>query len=394
MKHRLLNMIVCVLLVFSTGLPGCKVEPPLHLYRGIDIIFPNPPEVHMDIDIMWQYSFDIEWKMEWQYGWDLIDSIIFGPTVGYEEPEEFELRRYYQAYAPQAKHTNVEAYHLEDTTFLAQYQFGYYDMLLWSSIITQSGVQSILIDESDLDNVTAETNMSMTRLPQRAAGQGQNRVSNPTYYEPEDLFAVYMQEIYISKDTADYDYYDPVRKVYYKQLEGTLQPISYIYLPQLILYNNRGRVAAVDGNAVLTGMARRTSVNTAITEGEAVNVYFNTRMKRNVTLEKGERIGEVVDIIGGRLHTFGVCNTNPNALTRAYIEDTEDHYIGLNVQFYNGKDSTLIFDVTDIVRKHYRGGVITMELDVDTLPIPYQSSGSGFDAEVVDYEEETHIIDM
>ena len=41
-------------------------------------------------------------------------------------------------------------------------------------------------------------------------------------------------------------------------------------------------------------------------------------------------------------------------------------------------DSTLVFDVTDQVRKRYRGGVITVELNMDTVPIPTRSGGSGF----------------
>ena len=40
------------------------------------------------------------------------------------------------------------------------------------------------------------------------------------------------------------------------------------------------------------------------------------------------------------------------------------------MMFNNGKDQTLVFDVTDQVRKRYKGGVITVELDVDTIPYP------------------------
>jgi hypothetical protein len=53
-------------------------------------------------------------------------------------------------------------------------------------------------------------------------------------------------------------------------------------------------------------------------------------------------------------------------------------------------DSTMVFDVTDQVRKHYKGGVITVELDVDTVPIPTRPGGSGFNAVVVDPDSVTY----
>jgi hypothetical protein len=46
-----------------------------------------------------------------------------------------------------------------------------------------------------------------------------------------------------------------------------------------------------------------------------------------------------------------------------------------------------VFDVTEQVQKQHRGGIITVELDVDTIPIPSRSGGSGFDAVVKDTED-------
>ena len=67
--------------------------------------------------------------------------------------------------------------------------------------------------------------------------------------------------------------------------------------------------------------------------------------------------------------------------------DPQHHYLDVNMQFYNGMDSTFVFDVTDQVRAHFKGGVITVELDIDTVPIPQRPGGSGFDAVVKDFED-------
>ena len=65
------------------------------------------------------------------------------------------------------------------------------------------------------------------------------------------------------------------------------------------------------------------------------------------------------------------------------------------MQFNNGIDSTFVFDVTEQVKKRYKGGVLTVELDVDTIKIPTRSGGSGFDAVVKDFEDGgTHEFEM
>lgn len=170
----------------------------------------------------------------------------------------------------------------------------------------------------------------------------------------------------------------------------------------ILHHNNRNgrKVTSIDGNANLSGMARSVNVNTGVTGTDAITVNFYMRMKQDVTDKKGE----TVDVIGGKALTFGMPKLNPYKLdTRSYLESLEKvaeadlnnrHYVDVKMQFYNGKDSTLVFDVTDQVRRLYRGGVITVELDMDKVPIPNQSGGSGFDAVVEDFEEKQWEFDM
>ena len=169
-----------------------------------------------------------------------------------------------------------------------------------------------------------------------------------------------------------------------------LEPVTYIYLTQVIIHHNYGRVSAVDGNANLSGMARSTVLNTKVAGSDPITVYYRVRLKNNCL-----KNGEPVDIVGGRLMTFGMCNLNPNAISRAdEVSDETRHYMDVNMQFNNGIDSTFVFDVTDQVRKRFKGGVITVELDMDTIPIPTRRGGSGFDAVVVPPDSVTHVIDM
>ena len=169
-----------------------------------------------------------------------------------------------------------------------------------------------------------------------------------------------------------------------------LEPITYIYLTQVILHHNRGRVVGTDGIGLLSGFARSTVVNTGVSDEDFITVYYKTRFKTNCNME-----GESVDIIGGRLLTFGIGGQNVNRIK--HIEDVKDkssHYLDITMQFNNGMESAFKFDVSDQVRNRWKGGVITVELDMDTVPVPSRTGGSGFDAVVKDFEEETHEIEL
>ena len=361
------------------GLAACTPEPPLHLYDAADATI-DLPVVDLDLDVYWDYeiSFGVQydWEAEWYYGWDEIDVSLFG-EIGYEKPNAFQVRRYYTAQTPFAPHTSVVSASVEGTHFQGLYDWGYWDVLLWNDIKTQDGVQGIIFDESStLDSVYAYTNESMHPSRYNAPRHAH------AFYMPEPLFSAYEQGIDINRNLDGF-VYNEERGVWVRTLKMVLQPITYIYLPQIILHNNRGRITSIDGTADLSGMARTTNLNTGVAGNDAITVYFNANMKKNCDME-----GETVDIIGGRLLTFGICGSEVNKVRRASeVEDHHRHYLDVNMQFYNGMDSTLVFDVTDQVRQRYKGGVITVELNVDTIPIPLRPGGSGFDAVVQDTED-------
>ena len=370
------------LLLFS-----CSPEPPLHLYDAEQATF-DIPIIDLDLEVYWDYDLALginyDWQTEWNYGWDDEDRRIFG-ELGYTEPKVFNLRRYYTGDDPKRRHNSVYADQVEGTHFQATYEWGFWDILVWNQIETLDGVQSLIFDEqTSLDSVTAYTNQSMHPARYHAP-----RYVN-AFYEPEPLFAAYDEDIEVSADLTGF-VYDSLRNVYVKQLDMELNPITYIYLTQVILHHNNGRIAAIDGSANLSGMARTTNLNTGTAGNDAIAVSYGVRLKNDC--QKGS---ETVDIVGGRLMTFGICGLRANGVTRAdEVSDPHRHYMDMTMQFNNGMDSTFVFDVTRQVRQRYKGGVITVELDLDTVPIPTRRGGSGFDAVVLDYEDGgTHEFEM
>ncbi len=391
------QMVASFLLLIATG--GCSPEPPLHLYDAEEIAL-EMPVIDLALDVYWDYEtdfgIDYNWRAEWYYGWDDVDREIFG-ELGYTMPKVFNLRRYYTASTPYAPHTSVIPNTVEGYTFSDRYNWGFWDLLAWNQITTLDGVQSLNFDEqASLDSVIAYTNQTMHPARYQAP-----RFTH-SFYAPEPLFSAYEQAVDINRDLRGF-VFDEKRNIWTRTLKMILRPITYIYLTQVILHNNRGRVTAVDGSAAFSGLARSTNVNTGHSGTDAITVYYNTRMKYNVPLVAfGTRAEDVptgtefVDIVGGRLMTFGICDLQANDITRAdEVKEPYRHYMDLTVQFNNGMDSTFVFDVTRQVRDRYRGGVITVELDMDTIPIPKRSGGSGFNAVVRDFEDGgTHEFEM
>ena len=394
-----LSSLLFIILFIPTPLfTACERKPELHLYEGENVVI-DLPIVDLDLQVYWDYEMDFnvqyDWKAEWYYGWDETDVNIFG-EIGYVLPSVFNLRRYYTGDEPLQPHQSVLAATVEGTHFQGSYDWGFWDILCWNEVSTIDGVQSLVFDEqTSLDSVTAATNQTMHVARYQAP-----RYTH-AFYSPEPLFSAYDQGIEINSDLEGFEY-DAERNVYVKKLNMLLLPVTYIYLTQVVLHHNNGRIALAHGEAVLSGFARSTNVNTGRAGDDAITVYYSVRKKDNLpyvpynvdpaTVPDAER----VDVIGGRLMTFGICGMQANKIkSYSQVNDPNRHYMDLTVQFNNGMDSTFVFDVTEQVRQRYKGGVITVELDMDTVPIPRRSGGSGFDAVVKDFEDGgTHEFEM
>ncbi len=407
--RSLRNRIVCdglLILAFAHLLvlfTACEREPLLHLYDAQSAEM-ELPIVDLDLQVYWNYEMefdvDYDWEAEWYYGWDKNDSLLWGP-IGYTKPEVFKVRRYFTGDVPYAPHTAVIRSTVQGNHFQGAYDWGFWDILVWNEIQSTEGVQSIVIDEeSSLDSVMAYTNQTMH------ASRYQAPRFTRAFYSPEPLFAAYDQAEEINRNLEGFDY-DSERNVYTKKLNMKLVPITYIYLTQIILRHNYGRVESIDGNANLSGMARSTNVNTGRAGSDAITVYYNVRMKKDQPLipyknrktsavkASNRATPENVDIIGGRLLSFGMCHNASNLISRASeVDDPYRHYMDVTMQFNNGMDSTFVFDVTNQVRSHYKGGVITVYLDMDTIPIPTRKGGSGFNAVVQEPDSLTYEFNM
>lgn len=383
MTRYIRHIIALVTLVFAMS--SC-IEPPLHLAGDRVII--ELPIVQTEMTIVW--NIDTDWETNWYYGWDMKDSSLFGP-IEYPTPTNFEVRRYFLGTQPGLPHTwnGRDAFTIYGNHFSRYYNFGYYDLLLWSNIDSPDGTQVVVINEDNLENVEATTTgtRGMTRLGTDIALVDSNAVVG-LFNQPEIFYGSYSEDIFISRNKEDYDYYDSINNVYVKRLNATLRPLVYIYLVQIIIYNNDGRIRGVSGNNAISGLASTTSINTGHTGSSPCLVYFGSRMKQGIMVND-----RTADIIGGKLTTYGLCDMESYAISRGagYTGSRQEltNMLYFDLEFSNSTTATLQYDVTDQMQSQSHGGVITVVLNAREIEPPHGDgdAGSLFVPTVEDYDE-------
>lgn len=382
-RHHILSALMTVAVALS--MHSC-IEPPLRLPAEEAVV--DFPIVITDMDVVW--NVDADWRTNWYYGWDETDRKLWG-EIGYPQPNDFVIYRYFLGDEKRVPHTDVDKFSIHGNSFRRTYQFGYYDMLLRSEIEGHEGTQVVTLDESNLDEVTASTTVTRSISLSRAQGSRATALFN----QPEIFYSAYPRDIFISHNIEDYDYYDEEKGVWVKHLHSTLQPLVYIYLVQVILINNDGRVKSISGDCAISAMASGTSVNTAHTFNDPCMVYFNVRMKNDIIVN-----GTKTDIIGGKLTTYGLCDMDGvGSDTRSEYHGSRTelpNYLYIDLNMSGGSVQTIKENITAQCQKQCHGGVITVIIDASTIPNPTEGGGDGslFNPKVEDYEELIYDIPM
>lgn len=143
LKHIFTSIVL--LLTTAVGVTSC-IEPPLKL--PAEEVMVEMPTVIADLDVVW--NVDVDWRNGWYYGWDDTDISIWG-DLEYPHPTSFEVRRYFLGNQTRVPHTSVDAFTIYSSRFRRTYEFGYYDMLIWSNIDSKDHTQVVKVIENDLD---------------------------------------------------------------------------------------------------------------------------------------------------------------------------------------------------------------------------------------------------
>ncbi len=350
---------------------GCDVEPPLHLPTTFPVHV-NVIYHEIDLNVMWQ----VNWRADWQFDWN---ETAWGP-LGYTVPSGVRMHLYTLGDNDEVKYYNK--YNFAGMSGEVPIKVGVHNMLFHNN----DTEYIIYNSDSELSPISVTTRVIARGLQpakpvQAVSSRTDSQLAEVTIDEkvvnaPDQLFTLYHTKYVVTDDYRDYQLIDGK---YVAVLNGEITPATFIYLAQVKLKNNNGRVVGCDNGAAITGMSNTVMLNTGMTGEDAVSVKFEMRFQASD--------GTRPDMLGGRVMTFGMCGIEP--YDKSTIPDTpkKKNYLVLNITYRNGSSQNIQVDVTDQVAKLPTGGVITVELDVDDFPMPDAGKSGGFAADIADWDD-------
>lgn len=339
------------LFIFMALLASCTDmhDPLLHTAGRVEV----KPEVeqHINVETMWQ----VDWQDKWQVSWNESTQ----GKLGYTAPETYHLD-----------------YFLSDGNWIGQRDMasnsirldlghGTYDLLTYNNdtqniCLSQADDWSSLIASTETENNVILPDTLRQKLDIREM--------------PDELFSMYATNVVVSNRLEDYTYI-PEENIYLLKLNAELTPRTFIYLIQVELKNNDGRVKG-SGNLTVTGLASSVDLISRKNSNESIAHHFGTVFQQDQNL------------IGGRLVTFGLPNCIPGeTLPDEATQERNLCYVVL--KFSNGYRGCIPVDITDQMRALPQGGVINIVMDIEKLPMPGGGSG-GWGIGVNDWDQEDH----
>ena len=370
------NILISLLLAGVVLSQGCSVEPPLFLRRTAETRVVLATKV--DVSLMWQ----VNWTAVWTYPWN---ATVFGP-VGYTAPASMRLHVY--PHGADGTVQSHQAYNFYGTSTELPIVVGTYDLLFHNNdsevLLFQSDgdLGAIRCYTRTISNGLKESAPVKT-MEQKASTKGDAKApeQEPVTLMPDGLFVLSDKGHVITDNLDEYEFVDGR---YVLRIQGDLVPASYIYLFQVYLLNNNGRVVGSNGGGAITGVAGGVRLNDFEADEATVSVPMDVHF-----YPEG-------DMLGARVICFGIPGCNPYSRQSVTKAPYGENFLVLNITYRNGTWKNICVDVSRQFRALPTGGVIELEVDVDDFPPESGgSSGDGFNALIDNWEEkhaETTII--
>lgn len=358
-KDKLLTVLALFLCFFSSC--ADMHDPLLHMAGKVEI----RPEVEQNvkIDMLWQ----TDWQSKWQVDWD---TSLKG-ELGYTKPETF----HYNYYSAESGKLVGQRDVASESTRL---NLGYGDYKLFTYT---KDYENLRVNTSDDYHI-----VTATTIPDNYSELPDSLTKKLTVYEmPDEIFSMYA-DVTISDKLEDYVYV-PEENIYLLRINAELEPRVFIYLLQVELLNNKGRIKS-SGIFTVSGLAKSVDLMTGQTGTESVAHQFSSVYQELDKQDSGGQASskqassptralssEADALIGGRFTTFG----RPT-------DSDEANMCYLAVKYKSGARVCIPFDITDQIKGLPKGGVINLQIDLDQVKVD-TGGGGGWNINVGGWDE-------
>lgn len=342
-------------------------EPVLHA-RGATIVTAEV-DPRACIDTLWGPG----WRDDMHIRWD---EKARGP-LGYTLPESYHLFWLRHGSEEWVAESNM----YEDG---ARFDLGcgMYDIFIYNNDF----LDLLLSHDLDWGHALATTPADATlHLPDSLG------LAHPLMEMPEQLYSLFASNLYVSDKLEDYEYL-PRENIYVCRFAETLLPRTFIYIVQLELANNHGRVTQCT-HAVVDGLAADTDMISGLTSSEPAACHLGMSMQ-----EVTDSAGQARHFACGRLTTFGLPGIVPWNGTRATVRPAGDvaNTLFTELHYRTGARRFVKADLTEQMRARPAGGVLHVVIDIDLYPPPVTpqppEQGGGIQVDVSNWDEENHAV--
>ena len=363
------KLLISTLLALAVLFQGCSVKPDLFLRKTAETQIVLATKIN--VNVMWQ----VNWNVVWTYPWD---AAVYGP-VGYTVPASMRLHIY--PHGADGKVQSHQVFNFYGTSTELPIVVGTYDLIFHNNdsevllFKTDGDLGDIYCYTRTISGGLKESSPVKT-IQQKALTKGEVKApeSEPVVLMPDGLFVLNDMGHVITDNLDEYDYIDGK---YVLHISGELDPGTFIYLFQVHLLNNNGRVVGSNGGGVITGVAAGVTLNSMMADEATVSVPMDVHYDASG------------DLLGARVVCFGIPGCNAYEKESVTKAPDGNNCLVLNITYNNGTWKNICIDVSSQVRSLPTGGVIDLELDVDDFPPEGgSSSGSGFDALIDSWKEE------
>ena len=302
---------------------------------------------YTDQDSLWGK----DWKDELQYNWN---EISYG-SIGYTKPRDIKGTIYSINPSTDLRSSAFYRIYYSDGGKVMLDVGSKYDFLYYTF-----GTEYVNFYQSD-------DYMSYTAF---------TRSDGDYYRQPDEFYGSFMPGIELSDDPEDYEKsVENDNVVYYKNIDVSLKPYSFIYLYQIVFLNNtdnNGRRIIRINDIAVSGVSQGVDMFTGKTFDNAVSIKTDEikpmQNLQNVRLANGSTVNEA-DIVAARMITWGLPGTKPLEVGSS-ATNTNQNNINITVMFRNAKTGTITRDITDQMRQKPTGGIITIYIDSSQIEIP------------------------
>lgn len=355
---------ILVAFLVTAAVCSCYRKP---LYLGEPVETDISVSANMSIETIW----DTDWKTNLRYEWD---EELYGP-IGYRSDFDYITGDFYRITSGDREFSLSEQFKMNELTKINVTLGRTYDALFYSEL--NNNIHS---DSPGNEYFRVETQAAGSKVVKFD-------IDYPLMEQPDELFSEMKDKLLISPESGHYKKVERDGKIIgVYNIDVTIVPVTYIYIFQFVFVDDDKSIPFITKDVTgltINGLARSKDLFTGKTFTDKAKIFTSD-------IKPGQWEGDSLRFVS-RILTYGLPSDIAEGSSWSEQDDSKCQ-LGIELRTVSGEIRQGAVDITQIMRKKNKGGVITIVLKNSTINTD-PSEGGGFDINIGEWDDiETDII--